>query len=146
MRVVYAMIGLFFVGLGLVGMFLPVLPTTPFLLIALWAFSKSSKRLENWLLHHRVLGPLIDDWHRYRVIPLYAKLLAWSMMVLSLLYLIFFTDVAVRYVSIAGVTMLIGAFYIGMQPSKRKNKNEPEPRPIEPPPRIEAIGEVGDKI
>jgi uncharacterized membrane protein YbaN (DUF454 family) len=44
-------------ALGVVGLVLPVVPTTPFMLVALWAFSRSSRRFHDWLYHHRIFGP-----------------------------------------------------------------------------------------
>ena len=52
------------VAIGAVGVVLPLLPTTPFLLIAAFAFARSSERLNNWLREHRSFGPLLDNWHR----------------------------------------------------------------------------------
>lgn len=118
MRLLYIAIGVFFVGLAFVGIFLPVLPTTPFLLIAVWAFSKGSPRLERWLLQHPKLGPAVRDWRAHRIIPLRAKCLATAMMSASFLYLWFFSDVASRYVAMAGLTMLLGAGYIWSKPHR----------------------------
>ncbi len=77
-------------ALAVAGMLLPLVPTTVFLLIALWAFSKSSLRLHVWLYNHPVLGRTIRDWHSHRVIPPRAKLLAVLSMVASLAYVSFF--------------------------------------------------------
>ena len=52
------------VAIGAVGVVLPLVPTTPFLLIAAFAFARSSVRLNRWLREHRTFGPLIDNWHR----------------------------------------------------------------------------------
>jgi uncharacterized membrane protein YbaN (DUF454 family) len=68
---------------GFVGAFLPLLPTTPFVLLAALCFSRSSPRLEHWLLNHRRFGPLIQDWRAHQAIPLRAKRLAWAMMALG---------------------------------------------------------------
>lgn len=65
MRVVNLALGLFFVALGVLGIFLPVIPTTGPLLLALWFFARSSKRLHDWLVNHRVLGKYVHDlWVR----------------------------------------------------------------------------------
>lgn len=61
--------GLFFVALGAIGVVLPGLPTTPFLLLAAGCFAKSSPRLYGWLLRNRIFGPLIESWQTHRAIP-----------------------------------------------------------------------------
>lgn len=66
-------VGFFFVALGTVGIFLPLLPTVPFLLIALWAFAQSSATFHDWLYHHKLFGPMLQDWDLYGTIPLKAK-------------------------------------------------------------------------
>jgi hypothetical protein len=76
MRSVYLVIGLFFVALGFVGAFLPVLPTTPFLILATACFARSSPRIENWLLSHPRFGPSLRAWRARGAIPLRAKLMA----------------------------------------------------------------------
>jgi uncharacterized membrane protein YbaN (DUF454 family) len=68
--------GLLFVGLGVLGIFLPVLPTTPLLLLALACFARSSERLHGWLLSHRAFGPLLKHWHETRSMPRSAKFAA----------------------------------------------------------------------
>jgi len=69
-------LGLFCVGLALLGIFLPVLPTTPFLLLALACFAKSSIKLHDWLLTNKTFGPLIKQWHETRSMPRKAKVYA----------------------------------------------------------------------
>ncbi len=64
MKVLWLLVGLTSVGVGAVGVVLPLLPTTPFLLIAAFAFARSSVRLDNWLREHQSFGPLINNWHR----------------------------------------------------------------------------------
>ena len=78
------------IGLGVLGMFLPVMPTTVFLLIALWAFSRSSQRFHRWLYTHPTLGRTLRDWHSHGVIPPRVKILAVSMMTVSLSYVTLF--------------------------------------------------------
>ena len=69
------------VAVGFVGVFVPGLPTTVFLLIALWAFSRSSPRFQKWLWNHPRFGPVIRDWHHHKVIPRKAKVMAVTTMV-----------------------------------------------------------------
>ncbi|HSR54703.1 MAG TPA: YbaN family protein [Alphaproteobacteria bacterium] len=81
----YALLGLAWanVGLGILGIFLPLLPTTVFLLIALWLFSKSSLRFHRWLYDHPRLGAGLRAWHTHRAIPRSAKAAAIAMMSVS---------------------------------------------------------------
>ncbi len=62
MQYIWAILGLICVGLAMVGIVLPLLPTVPFLLLAAFFFARSSSRLHNWLVTHRSFGPLIVDW------------------------------------------------------------------------------------
>ncbi|SDN82887.1 hypothetical protein SAMN05216196_102244 [Lutimaribacter pacificus] len=62
MRFVWASLGLLSVGLGLIGIFLPLLPTVPFMLLAAFFFARSSERLHGWILAHPTFGPSIIDW------------------------------------------------------------------------------------
>jgi len=78
------------VALGIAGMFLPVMPTTIFFIIALWAFSKSSLRAHRWLYEHPKYGPPLQAWHRHKVIPVKAKILAAATITASFLYVTLF--------------------------------------------------------
>jgi uncharacterized membrane protein YbaN (DUF454 family) len=73
MRWIWLTCGLLALGAGIVGVFLPLLPTVPFLLLAAFCFSKSSQRLHDWLLAHPVFGPMIEDWRRSGAIRPTAK-------------------------------------------------------------------------
>jgi hypothetical protein len=73
MRSVYLVLGFIFIALGFVGAFLPVLPTTPFLILATTCFARSSPRLESWLLSHPRFGPSLRAWRERGAIPLRAK-------------------------------------------------------------------------
>jgi uncharacterized membrane protein YbaN (DUF454 family) len=68
--------GFICIGLGTLGIFLPLLPTTPFLLAASFCFLKSSRRAHTWLTSHRLFGRFIRDFTRYRIIPLRAKVIS----------------------------------------------------------------------
>lgn len=83
MRYVFLCLGWFFVALGVIGAFLPVLPTTPFLLLAVACFARSSPKLEAWLMNHRTFGPPLKNWRERGAISRRAKIMAISLMVLS---------------------------------------------------------------
>ncbi len=69
--------------LGIIGIFLPVLPTTPFVLLTAACWARASPRFHNWLKQHPYFGPIITNWETRRAIPRHAKYLAWSMMFIS---------------------------------------------------------------
>lgn len=83
-RYVLLAVGWLSVVLGVIGIFLPVLPTTPFLLLAAACFMRSSKRFYLWLINHRRLGPWIVDYLEGQGIPLKGKVYAISLMWLSI--------------------------------------------------------------
>ena len=73
-------VGIIAVGLGLIGILVPLLPTTPFLLLAAACFIRSSERLYNWLIHHKWFGSYIRYYREYRAITLRAKIVALVML------------------------------------------------------------------
>src|SRR3954469_324642 len=79
-RVVYVSLGLFFVALAVVGVVTPLLPTTPFLLLAAFFFARSSSRLHAGLLRSRVFGGLIRDWQVHRGVRPRVKVVALTLM------------------------------------------------------------------
>lgn len=89
MRHVYLVLGLAFVALGFVGVLLPVLPTTPFLILAAACFARSSPRLERYLLEHPQFGPLLTTWRARGAIPLKAKWMALAGMTVGFLAFLF---------------------------------------------------------
>lgn len=84
-RGAFAVSGVALVGLGTLGMFLPVLPTTIFFILALWCFKKSSPRMECWLLNHRVVGPTLRDWETDGSVTARTKAIAVTLIWVSIL-------------------------------------------------------------
>lgn len=76
MKYVWIGLGWLFIILGVVGIVLPLLPTTPFLLVAAICFSRGSQRLHGWLINHRTLGPPITNWQTNRTISRQIKIAA----------------------------------------------------------------------
>lgn len=83
-RFLWLLLGLGATGCGIAGAVLPLVPTTPFLLLAAFAFAKSSPRLHAWLTNHPQFGPLIDNWQQHRAIGRGAKRAALFFMALAL--------------------------------------------------------------
>ena len=113
-------LGFMFVGLGLAGVFLPPLPTTPFLLLAAGCFARSSPAFHDWLLTHRLLGPYIRDWERDRSIPLTAKVTAVSMMAASLSWMAFASNAPAIAVWMAGALLSCVAAWIITRPTSKR--------------------------
>ena len=120
-RAAFVALGCVFVGLGVIGAFLPVMPTTVFLIGALWAFSMSSKRLETWLLEHPRFGPRLVAWRAYRVIPVRVKVFAFSSMAASL-GIMTIGGAPWWAIASAAAIMLIGVIYIARCPSTVKEE------------------------
>lgn len=89
MRIFLIIVGSVSLVLGLLGVFLPVLPTTPFLLLSAALWVKSSPRLYEWLLNHRIFGDYIRNFREYRAIPLRAKIVSVTLLWATMSYCIF---------------------------------------------------------
>lgn len=89
-RRVLIIAGSFFVGLGILGIFLPILPTTPFLLLAAACYTKSSKRFYNWLINNKWLGNYIKNYREGKGVPLKVKVLSISFLWFTIGYSVVF--------------------------------------------------------
>lgn len=112
-------LGVAFVGLGFLGVFLPLLPTTPFLLLALACFARSSPAIHDWLINHRMLGPYIVDWERDRSIPNGAKITSVVMMSASFAWLTLGTNAPAIAIWMTGAILICVAVYIVTRPTSR---------------------------
>ena len=82
--------GIIFVGLGILGIFLPILPTTPFLLLASACFARSSKKFYDWLLNNKLFGNYIKNYHEGRGVPLKFKIFTISLLWITILFSIYY--------------------------------------------------------
>jgi hypothetical protein len=118
-RWAYFTAGWAFFALGLAGAVLPVVPTTPFMILALWCFARSSRRFHAWLYHHRWFGRSLQAWTRYRVVPLWVKLVALTSMSASTAYL-FWRGATPWPVLVATVALVVFAiWFLARCPSRR---------------------------
>lgn len=117
-RSLYFALGWLFFCLGALGALLPVLPTTPFMLLALWGFARSSTRFHGWLYNHRLFGPRLQSWHLHRVIPPVVRVGAYVSMLASLSFTAFVAGLHWAIVGATAILMLIGVVYIARCPSR----------------------------
>lgn len=115
MKTVYIVLGTISLILGIIGVFLPLLPTTPFLLLTAALYFRGSPRLYQWLLNHKQLGPYIRNFRENKSIPLRAKVISLLLMWGTMLYCIFFLIplVAIKvllFLTAVGVTWHILSF------------------------------------
>jgi uncharacterized membrane protein YbaN (DUF454 family) len=89
MRIIYASLGVLFVIIGVIGIMTPLLPTTPFLLLAAACFARGSERFHHWLMTHPTLSKPIIDWQQNGVIRRPAKILATIFIALNLAFPLF---------------------------------------------------------
>ena len=93
MKIFLTILGLISLGLGILGAFLPVLPTTPFLLLSAALFLRSNRGLYDWLLNHPRLGTYIRNFMEHKAIPLRVKVVSVTMVWVTLLYCAIFVAV-----------------------------------------------------
>ena len=115
-------LGWFCVGLAFLGIFVPGIPTTPFLIVALWAFSQSSKKFHSWLLNHKRFGPILRNWELHRVVPKNAKIL----MVILQIFAVIMIQYSLKNILITtslGLLLICVAWYVISLPSNIPNES-----------------------
>lgn len=103
--------------LGIAGIFLPLLPTTCFILLAAFCFSKSSERLYRYLIQHPLFGPSIKEWQEHGIIPMRIKIIASGMMLLSVSYPLLFIDFSLAIKLVTTASIIAALIFIWSRPS-----------------------------
>lgn len=116
-RMVWTFCGVIALAFGVIGIFLPILPTTPLVLLAAFCFGKGSPRLRAWLLRHPRFGPAIIDWEATGAIPRRIKYLGCSVMALTWA-VCFMLGLAWHILLAQGLLMGIGAAYVLSRPDR----------------------------
>ena len=133
-RLLYGALGVAAFVLGVAGIFLPVLPTVPFMLVALWAFSNSSQRLHDALYHHPRFGRAVREWKRHGAIPLRTKAVALMAMTLSGAWILLFSGVS-AWLQVPALAFIgYGAWFVFTRPTLHREAEgeraaEPEADP-----------------
>jgi len=106
-KYIYITLGFFFVGLGVLGIFVPLLPTTVFLLIAAYLFAKSSDKYYNWLITSKYFGKFIRDYREGKGVPLKVKTISLTALWVTILFSVFFV-VKVLWLKLLLIAIAIG--------------------------------------
>jgi len=110
-RAVFFVAGVAALALGVAGVFLPLLPTTPLVLLAAACFARSYRPFHEWLVAHRLFGPLLREWHEHRSIPYRTKLFAIGMMAVTLgASIVFFVEPPWLKAALAVFGVALGAW------------------------------------
>ena len=113
------------VALGVIGIFVPLLPTTPFMLLAAACFARSSRRFHDWLLANRTFGPLIYEWRRFRSIPFRTKITAIALLAFTLgASIVFFVRPPWLKVALAlfGLALAVWLYRIPSRPARDEDQ------------------------
>ncbi|MCX7834125.1 MAG: YbaN family protein [Ignavibacteria bacterium] len=112
MRVMLMIIGIISLVLGIIGIFLPLLPTTPFLLLSAACFAKSSKKFYRWLLENKYFGEYIRNYKEKRGIPIKVKIYSCSLLWATILFSVIFVidSIIIKFVLV--IIALIVSYHI----------------------------------
>jgi len=114
-RWLWITLGTLSLALGTLGLFLPLLPTTVFILIVAFAFARSSPALHDWIMAHKVFGPMIRNWNEHGAIPTKAKVLT-VISILASFGLSFVFHLPVWAITFQGISLLIVALFVLTRP------------------------------
>ena len=116
-KIILIIIGWSCVGFAFIGTFVPGIPTTIFLIVALWAFAKSSKKFHSWLLNHKKFGPILQNWESHKVVPRKAKILM-VILQISAVIIFHYSLQNIYLTAILIITLVFVARYVLSLPSE----------------------------
>lgn len=119
---IFVLAGIISLILGIIGVFLPLLPTTPFILLSASLFARSSDKLYNKLIEHKMFGKIVRDFHEDKSISLHAKIISLSLMWASMLYAIIFVAQDKLWLQILLGIIVIGVTIHILRYKTKKNK------------------------
>jgi len=99
--------GTIFVGIGIIGIFIPILPTTPFLLLAAACYARSSTRFYNWLINNKLIGTYIKNYREGKGVPLKVKVFTILLLWITILFSVFFI-LLISWIKIILIIIAIG--------------------------------------
>jgi len=111
---IFRLLGFLFVGIAVLGVILPLLPTTPFVLLAAACFARSSEKWHRWMLANNTFGPMIRNWEKNRCISCRVKLIAIASMVFVGGYSIFYAVESTQVRLVGGFFLLLGLITVSV--------------------------------
>ena len=120
-KYIFLLLGWLSLALGFLGILLPLLPTTPFVLLAAYFFNKGSVKIHQWLLDNRYFGHMIKDWEQAKVIRLRAKIYATGMIIPLFSYTLIFVKIFVWIKILVALIGLATLTFIWSRPSREED-------------------------
>lgn len=114
-KVLYIILGSLCLVLGSVGIFLPILPTTPFLLLSAYFYVRSSEKLYNWLINHKIFGRYIYNYVTYKAVPKKAKLTAILMIIITVPIAVVLIDNIYTYIIIPIIALIVCIYILKLK-------------------------------
>jgi len=119
-RIIYSIVGYVSLTLGIIGLIFPILPTTPFLLVAAACFARNSEKAYNWLIHNRIFGKFIRDYRAGKGIPIKVKIYTLFFLWITIFISIFFISIFWIQILLFVIASLVSIHIIMIKPKSRK--------------------------
>lgn len=104
---VWNVLGSVFVGVGIIGILVPLLPTTPFLLLAAYCFNQGSEKMRNWFKNNKLIGSYISNYYEKKGVPLRSKIIGIILLWITI-------GISIHFISIIYIRILLAVILIGV--------------------------------